>query len=234
MADSRLAHAPLHRPSTAERVASALREQLLQGQFSPGTRLPEDELATAMGVSRNSVREGIQILASEGLIRRSLHRGAVVSELDTDELTDVYQARRIIEIASLRAGMRGSDGWQDAIVSALQDMEVAVAMDNRPGLLEADRCFHEGIVAGSDSERIRRFYRNLQTEIRLTRTWTSERQPPQVFFSRHKEVADAIGAGEHGRAEELLNRIIDDGEERVRMHLLELSPKGVGEPAGSG
>ena len=211
MANTRLAHAPLSRPSTADQVASALREQLLQGQFSPGDRLPEDEIATALEVSRNSVREGIQILASEGLIRRSLHRGAVVSELDTDELTDVYQARRIIEIASLRVGMKGSGGWQDAIVSALQDMEVAVATDNRAGLLEADRSFHEGIVAGSDSERIRRFYRNLQTEIRLTRTWTSERQPPQVFFSRHKEVADAIRAGEHARAEELLNRIIDDG-----------------------
>ena len=232
MADSRLLQAPLNRMSTAEQVADALRERLLQGQFLPGSRLPEDDIAATMQVSRNSVREGLQILVSEGLVRRSLHRGAIVSELDTDELSDVYQARRIIEIASLRAGMTGRDQWVDSIVRALEDMEAAGAADNRPALLEADRSFHEGIVAGSHSQRIRRFYRNLQTEIRLTRTWQGERQPSPVFVARHKEVADAIQAGDSQRAEELLKRIIDDGEDRVRKSLRG-APEVVG-PVGDG
>lgn len=223
MAEVGLAPTPLDRRSTAEHVASNLRAQLLEGRFSPGSRLPEDEIAAAMRVSRNSVREGLQILAAEGLVQRSLHRGAVVSELDSAALADVYQARRIVEISSLRAGMSTSDDWLTGVLDALRQMEAAADSDDLPLLLEADRGFHESIVAGSSSERISRFYRNLQTEIRLTRSWQDEREPSPVFFARHKELADAIQAGDVGKAESLLNKIIDDGEERVRKSLATLS-----------
>jgi DNA-binding GntR family transcriptional regulator len=223
VAEPGLAPTPLNRRSTAEQVASTLRAQLLEGTFSPGSRLPEDEIAAAMRVSRNSVREGLQILAAEGLVQRSLHRGAVVSELDSAALADVYEARRLVEVASLRAGMAASESWLVGVLNALRQMEAAATSDDLPSLLEADRYFHESIVAGCGSERIGRFYRNLQTEIRLTRSWQDEREPSPVFFARHKELADAIQADDLAKAESLLNKIIDDGEERVRTSLATLS-----------
>jgi DNA-binding GntR family transcriptional regulator len=213
--------------STAEHVASRLREQLLERRFSPGSRLPEDEIAAAMQVSRNSVREGLQILAAEGLVQRSLHRGAVVADLDAAALEDVYQARRIVEVGSLRAGVTAPDGWVAGIVAALRQMEAAAASDNLPEMLEADRRFHESIVAGASSERIGRFYRNLQTEIRLTRSWQDEREAAPTFVARHREVAEAIQDGDLARAEVLLKKIIDAGEDRVRKSLATMPP-----PAG--
>lgn len=210
---------PLERVSTAQQVADSLREQLLRGEYPPGSRIPEEDIAADLQVSRNSVREGLQILVSEGLVHRTMHRGAVVSDLDQEQLADVYQARRVIEIASLRTGMGDPDGWLDAVLDALQAMEAAVATSDLAALLDADRRFHEGIVAGSRSQRIRRFYRNLQTEIRLTRTWRGEREPSPVFFGRHKEVVEAIQARDARQAEKLLGRIIDDGEVRVRTSL---------------
>jgi DNA-binding GntR family transcriptional regulator len=214
-----LAPTPLNRMSTAEQVASTLREQLLERRFSPGSRLPDDEIAAAMQVSRNSVREGLQILAAEGLVQRSLHRGAVVTELDANALEDVYQARRIVEIGSLRAGVTAAEGWVPTIMSALRQMEAAADADDLPRLLEADRRFHESIVAGAGSERIGRFYRNLQTEIRLTRSWQDEREPSPIFVARHRDVATAIEAGDLQEAERLLKEIIDAGEDRVRKSL---------------
>jgi DNA-binding GntR family transcriptional regulator len=210
---------PLERVSTAQQVADSLREQMLRGEFPPGSRIPEEDIAADLQVSRNSVREGLQILVSEGLVQRTLHRGAVVSDLDQEQLADVYQARRVIEIASLRSGMGQTDTWLGAVLDALRDMEAAVASGELSSLLDADRRFHEGIVAGSKSQRIRRFYRNLQTEIRLTRTWRGEREPSPVFFARHKEVVEAIQARDARLAERLLRRIIDDGEARVRTSL---------------
>ena len=210
---------PLERASTAQQVADLLREQLLRGEFPPGTRIPEEDIAADLRVSRNSVREGLQILVSEGLVHRTLHHGAVVSDLDSEQLADVYQARRVIEIASLRTGMRHPDGWEGAVLEALHDMEAAVATADLTTLLDADRRFHEGIVAGSRSQRIRRFYRNLQTELRLTRAWRGEREPSTVFFARHKDVVDAIQARDAKLAEKLLVQIIDAGEVRVRTSL---------------
>lgn len=219
MTDSAVAHLPLERTSTAQHVANAVRDRLLGGEFAPGSRLPEDEIAAALRVSRNSVREGLQILAAEGLIRRSLHRGAVVSELSAEELHDVYQARRVIELAGLRMGVEQAGQWLDRIVAALREMEVAASADNRTALLDSDRRFHEAIVAGSESQRVGRFYRNLQTEIRLTRTWHGERESSPVFFARHKNVVDALRKGNLSKAESLLASIIDAGEDRVRRSL---------------
>lgn len=219
MAEAAFEPTPLNRLSTAEQVAAALREQLLEGRFLPGHRLPEDEIAAALQVSRNSVREGLQILAAEGLVQRSLHRGAVVSELDSTALADVYQARRIIELSSLRAGMDSPGEWLDQMDDALTEMKAAAGADDMQSLLEADRHFHESIVAASRSERITRFYRNLQTEIRLTRSWQDEREASSVFFKRHTDVRAAIRAGNAARAERLLSAIIDAGEERVRNSL---------------
>jgi DNA-binding GntR family transcriptional regulator len=210
---------PLERVSTAQHVAESLRERLLRGEFAPGSRIPEEDIAADLQVSRNSVREALQILASEGLVLRSLHRGGVVSDLDREQLADVYQARRVIEIASLRTGMGRPELWLDGVLEALRAMESAVAAADLPGLLDADRRFHEGIVAASGSQRIQRFYHNLQMEIRLTRTWRGEREPSPVFFARHKEVVEAIQAHEARQAERLLRRIIDDGESRVRTSL---------------
>ena len=219
MAELGVAPTPLHRLSTAEHVASTLREQLLARRYSPGSRLPEEEIAAAMQVSRNSVREGLQILAAEGLVQRSLHRGAVVAELDGAALEDVYQARRIIEVGGLRAGSTAPTGWVADILAALRRMELAAAAEDLPELLEADRRFHESIVAGANSERIGRFYRNLQTEIRLTRSWQDEREPSPIFVARHRDVAMAIQEGDLTKAERLLKEIIDAGDDRVRRSL---------------
>ena len=210
---------PLTRVSTAQQVADSLREQLLDGEFAPGSRIPEDGVAADLGVSRNSVREGLQILVAEGLVQRSLHHGAVVTELDSEQMFDVYQARRIIEAASLRLGMAGADGWMVPVLESLREMEAAVAAGDLAGLLHADRRFHEGIVAGARSQRVARFYRNLQAEIRLTRVWRGEREPSTVFFARHKEVVTAIESGDLRKAEDLLVGIIDDGEARIRSSL---------------
>ena len=211
---------PLERVSTAQQVADSLREQLLRGEYRPGSRIPEEDIAADLRVSRNSVREGLQILASEGLVHRTMHRGAVVSDLDSGELADVYQARRVIEIASLRTGMAQPTDWVAEVLGAIRDMELAVESADLAALLDADRRFHEGIVAGSRSQRIRRFYRNLQTEIRLTRTWHGEREPSPVFFARHKEVVEAIQSRDARQAEKLLGQIIDAGEARVQTSLI--------------
>jgi DNA-binding GntR family transcriptional regulator len=228
VAELGVAPTPLNRMSTAEHVASTLREQLLERRFSPGSRLPEDEIAAAMQVSRNSVREGLQILAAEGLVQRSLHRGAVVAELDGAALEDVYRARRIVEIGSLRAGAAAApDSWVEGVGAALRLMEAAAAAESVPELLEADRLFHESIVAGARSERIGRFYRNLQTEIRLTRSWQDEREPSSIFVARHRDVAEAIQQRDFADAERLLSEIIDAGEDRVRKSLATMPGHGV-------
>jgi DNA-binding GntR family transcriptional regulator len=214
--DEPFADVVLQRASTPQQVAQAIREQILRGEIAPGARLRDDAIASALGVSRNSVREALQILASEGLVQRVLHRGALVTELTLEELNDVYQARRAIELAGIRAAGSAPAGWLDTMRRLLQEMRAAVDSGNLADLLEVDLRFHEAIVSAIGSRRVTRFYRDIQTAIRLTRAWRGERPVPSVFYDRHREVIDALDAGDLATAEALVARIIDDGEARIR------------------
>jgi DNA-binding GntR family transcriptional regulator len=206
----------LQRESTPQQVAQAIREQILRGEITPGARLRDDAIASALGVSRNSVREALQILASEGLVQRVLHRGAVVTELNLEELTDVYQARRAIELAGIRAARKAGPEWLETMHVLLREMKSAIDSGDLADMLEVDLRFHEAIVAAVGSRRVARFYRDIQTAIRLTRAWRGERPVPSVFYDRHLEVIEALDAKHFAQAESLVAGIIDDGEARIR------------------
>jgi DNA-binding GntR family transcriptional regulator len=206
----------LQRASTPQHVAQAIREQILRGEIAPGARLSDDAIASALGVSRNSVREALQILVSQGLVQRNLHRGALVAELTLAELTDVYQARRAIELAGIRAAHGAGAAWLGALHRALREMKAAVDSGDLADLLEVDLRFHETIVEAIGSRRVSRFYRDVQTEIRLARAWRGERPVPTVFYGRHQEILDALDAGAFTEAESLVAALINDGEARIR------------------
>src|ERR1019366_175440 len=80
----------INRESVADQVATLLRQRILEGELRPGTQLQELPLASSLGVSRNTFREAIRILSLEGLLRRSLHRGAAVSQLSLRDVQESY------------------------------------------------------------------------------------------------------------------------------------------------
>src|ERR671924_53620 len=66
----------LHRTSTVDALADALRREILDGELPAGARLRERELCEAYGVARHSLRAALRSLASDGLVRIEPHRGA--------------------------------------------------------------------------------------------------------------------------------------------------------------
>ena len=78
-------------------IAERLRSAILNGYFGPGERLPEEQLARTMGVSRGPVREALAKLEREGLIVIRRNRGAFVAQLSREDLDEVYSLRVAIE-----------------------------------------------------------------------------------------------------------------------------------------
>ena len=74
----------LARSGTAARVTEILREQIAGGLFPPGTRLSEEAIGEALGVSRNTLREAFRLLGHEQLVVHELNRGVFVRVLRTD------------------------------------------------------------------------------------------------------------------------------------------------------
>src|ERR1700685_2371399 len=67
--------------STADRVAELLRTRIMEGLFPPGTRLSEEVIGQALGVSRNTLREAFRLLCHERLAVHQMHRGIFVPVL---------------------------------------------------------------------------------------------------------------------------------------------------------
>jgi DNA-binding GntR family transcriptional regulator len=107
--------------STGAAVAELVREAILCGEFAEGERLPESDLARRYGVSRIPLREALQILTGEGLVKASANRGVRVRALLAKEIDEIFCIRRLVEgdLVSEAAGRlmsqkiwRGGRWWQ--------------------------------------------------------------------------------------------------------------------------
>ena len=81
----------------AGRVAGRLRERILRGDLLPGTPLREVAIAAELEISRNTLREALRLLASEGMVVQVPNKGAVISRLTASEVRDLLGSRRLDE-----------------------------------------------------------------------------------------------------------------------------------------
>src|SRR5436190_22819433 len=121
LADDR---ALLGRTSTAERVSDILRGRIAEGFFPPGTRLSEDSIGGALGVSRNTLREAFRLLTHERLLVHELNRGVFVRVLTVEDVEDIYRTRRLVECAVVR-GLGEPPYALDALTAAVDEGRTA-------------------------------------------------------------------------------------------------------------
>ena len=98
------------RSSTAQQVAGTLRDVLLRGELRPGTPLRELALASSLGVSRNTIREALRMLAADGLVRYAVHRRVAVAALTERQVVDIFKARRMIEREAVACARTATPG----------------------------------------------------------------------------------------------------------------------------
>ena len=123
----------IHRVSIADQVAGILRQQILDGELRPGTALPEIPLATSLGVSRNTMREAVRILALEGLLKRNIHRGVTVAQLSIKDVQEIYDLRRMVEVQAILAAKDRPPEIMQQLRAAVDGYERAVRSRDRFG-----------------------------------------------------------------------------------------------------
>jgi DNA-binding GntR family transcriptional regulator len=209
----------LRRESTAQQVATALRELIVTGGLPSGAHLREAVLAQQLGVSRNTVREAVQILVSDGLVRREMHRGAYVAELTEDDVRDLFRVRRLVELTAIReiAGSKEIGSLRDA----LGGLAIAVESGDRYAISEADLDFHRRLVALMDSERLGALYDGVDAEMQLgIARATPLTVDGSTLLKDHKAILAALQRGDADAAAKRLERHLDIGE-RLLIEALE-------------
>jgi DNA-binding GntR family transcriptional regulator len=85
-----------------ERTESFIRDAILGGDYKPGERLRQGEIAELLGVSRMPVRTSLVKLEAEGLVETIPNVGAVVTVLRAEQIAEIYELRELVETFLLR------------------------------------------------------------------------------------------------------------------------------------
>ncbi len=80
-----------------EEVAELLRQRIFKRELEPGSWIDEVKLAEEYGISRTPLREALKVLAAEGLVTMKVRRGAYVTEVSEQDLTEVYALLSLLE-----------------------------------------------------------------------------------------------------------------------------------------
>jgi DNA-binding GntR family transcriptional regulator len=135
----------LPRSTVRETTLKALRDMIVGGQLTVGQALRQDELAAQLGISRTPLREALQTLATEGLVRLDPHRGAVVAQPSAQQLIDTYEIREALEtVAGRSAAARSTRDHADRVARVLARMTSATTPDE---WAELNAAFHREIYS---------------------------------------------------------------------------------------
>ncbi|MCQ4041952.1 GntR family transcriptional regulator [Streptantibioticus rubrisoli] len=204
----------LGRSSTVRRVTDLLRDRIAAGALRSGTRLSEEALGGALGVSRNTLREAFRVLAHERLVVHEMNRGVFVRSLGPEDVADIYLTRRALETAGVRSAT--GSGRLAAVNEAVAAGESAARDGDWAAVADADLGFHRAIGALTGSERIDAYLAGLLAELRLAfAVMDDPRALHEPFLRRNRRIADLLTTDRTDRAEAELVRYLDDARELI-------------------
>jgi DNA-binding GntR family transcriptional regulator len=193
-------------PTLVEQVVNAIISEIVEGQLPSNSRLIQDELARAYGVSRQPVQQALLLLRDRGLVREAPGRGLIVSPLDIDFVRNLYEVRAMLDgLAARLAAEHGSQRAKAEGPAFLAAGRAAVKSGSLFEQIEADMQFHAFINELSGNKLIGEttaphwpYLRRVMGEV-----LRDDAQMPQTILQEHVAILDAIIAGDGAEAERL-------------------------------
>jgi DNA-binding GntR family transcriptional regulator len=196
--------APARRRGLADEVADSIREAIFSGAYAPGAQLREVELSETLDVSRGPVREALLRLEREGLVRSEWHRGATVTALSPQDVSELDSLRGALEqLAVEQVISHATDDDLAAIEQAARRMNRA---EDEHEMVRCDIAFHDAVYAATGHRRLVEAWQAIRSQVHLfllTRVGVSSDGYLATIPDEHRELVAALRAREAGTALEL-------------------------------
>jgi DNA-binding GntR family transcriptional regulator len=208
--------------TVVDAVCDAIRERILTGELGPDEVLYEQATAELYGVARPTAKAAIDRLVNTGLLRRSANKSARVPKLTESDVHDLYFSRLVIE--SMAVSHLATEGLRpEKARKALQEFDIAVKEGSVEGIIRSDIAFHYAFVEQLESPRVLRMYDSIIGEAHLCMVvkQTHHLLGPKVIAKEHKEIYDAVAAGDAQVAQAKLAQHLHRSEHVIRSHFRE-------------
>jgi DNA-binding GntR family transcriptional regulator len=143
--------------SLREKLVTTIRDAIIEGKIKPNERLTEENVSMMLGVSRTPLREAFLQLESEGFVKVTPRRGAVVAELSEKDAEEIYLIKSVLEgLAAGLASVRADKALLDQLTEINEQMRTHVSArkkDNRM-LLDLNARFHSLLNSFCGNEKL--------------------------------------------------------------------------------
>ena len=177
------------------------------GTYRPGDRLVESELADRFGVSRTPVREALQRLETQAMLKRD-GRSLIVATLYHNQLAELYTVRAEVEALAARLAARHATPEEIRVLGGMVEDDHKILGDPQ-ALSRANRRFHHQVHLASHNrylvQQLDLVHRSMAL---MARTTLAAKGRDAVSLAEHQDIVDAIAARDEARAEAALRRHI--------------------------
>ncbi len=212
---------PINHTGLSVSVRDAIEAAIVQCELAPGTQLVDRQLASLLNVSRTPVREALQQLEPQGLVRRQ-GRGAtfswVVAEFRERDVRELFELRRLLEPSGLAwLGTNWNDETAHRLATYFDDFGDPIDRRSYEKYVDRDRCFHKEIVSLRHNSRVISFYEIMEKQIDRIRHFLSTGYEGRMdkIVGEHRALCQAIASRDIERAIDRLVYHLRKGEEAM-------------------
>ncbi len=197
-------------------VYARLRDLILSNVFRAGQKLVDRDLAEQLGVSRTPVREALGRLAMMGLVEARSRRGYYVRQYTAEEMTDLYEFRKILEVSAARLAAQNAEPAhiREFEKILIKSERLAANPTNQAKTVELDLEIHNLIALASGNEALYQAIHNLMDKV-MCFIWVD-----WVDASIADTVSIAAAHREHqGLIERIIAKDADGAAEHLGAHI---------------
>jgi DNA-binding GntR family transcriptional regulator len=208
--------------SQSESAYLRIRDRIVCLDMAPGSVVNEARLREDLDIGRTPIREALQRLALENLVRSIPHRGTFVTDVNITDLARITEVRVVLEAhAAGLAAERLAGQDRIAIQELLATLEGKGPADQRE-LMRLDQQIHRQIYrAARNSFLESTLERYLNLSLRLWYLVVDQEVRLREAVAEHVELLRAVLAGEGSRAEDSMRRHVTGFEREIRRVLVE-------------
>ena len=175
-------------------VFNTLRQAILKGEFQPGERLMEIQLAQRLGVSRTPIREAIRKLELEGLVVMIPRKGAEVAKITEKNMRDVLEVRLALEKLAIELACQRitDEEIKQLEISSQQFYQTTVSKDLLT-MAQADERFHDVIYNATKNKRLIQMLNNLREQMyRYRIEYIKDIETHEGLVKEHEDILQAL------------------------------------------
>ncbi|WP_445492062.1 GntR family transcriptional regulator [Niallia sp. 03133] len=200
----------------ADRAYKEIKKAIIRGDFLPGDSLPEEEIASMLGISRTPIRKAIAELTYDGLVTSENGKKARISFISENDFQNYIKLRKVLEVFSAEeAAPLVTDEMIIHLETLMLNQEKAIEEKDLYAYIDLDSQFHVGIAEISNNRKLQDFIEQIHNQLTryLVLSGTLAESAKEAH-EEHLKIIEALKERNATKAGEAIRYHIDNVERR--------------------